>query len=565
MSPKRDPKPVERGGSWRNKIPSKDQFLFLPRVLKPAERRFMIGVFILALGALLALPISAYYHTTTPVAAHGGSWTEAIVGGPQHINPLLIQANDSDSGLTNLIYSGLLRYDGNGNLVNDLAESYTISDNGLQYTFKLRSGLQWHDGKPLTADDVVFTIMTAQNSEYASVQHVVWQGIEVIKKDDLTVSFKLKNRYAQFLQNATLGILPKNIWEPVNPANFSLFEKNLKPIGSGPYKFSKLNRAGDGKIESYELIAFDHFALGKPFISKITFKFYTSENAAITGYNNGDVNGLGAISSRNVDQLRLRGQLNILGIKIPRYFAVFFNQTKSKALSGKTLRMALEYATNKDLLVKEILDGRGVKVDSPLLPGIIQISPPTQPYAYDLEKAKGLFGTTATASFELTTSSNLPDLPQLAESLKKQWAQVGVHVTVKSMSIAEIHQAIKDRNYEALLFGEGFGVDPDPFSFWHSSERRDPGLNLALYDNKDADKLLEDARQTIDQLERLAKYDKLQNIILADAPAVFLYSPDYLYVQPRTIHGNTTKLINTPSGRFNTVYQWYIDTKRATK
>ena len=142
---------------------------------------------------------------------------------------------------------------------------------------------------------------------------------------------------------------------------------------------------------------------------------------------------------------------------------------------------------------------------------------------------------------------------------------MGARVNVEILDLPELQQAIRDRDYEALLFGEVLGLDPDPLSFWHSSQKRDPGLNLALYDNKDVDKLLEDARQTQDQSARLSKYDDFQKIVVKDAPVIFLYSPDYLYAQPAKIKNGKASIISVPSDRFAEINQWYINTKRVRR
>ena len=165
---------------------------------------------------------------------------------------------------------------------------------------------------------------------------------------------------------------------------------------------------------------------------------------------------------------------------------------------------------------------------------------------------------------EITTSS-WPELVSVANEIKSQWEKTGAGVTIHVLSVPEIQQAIKERDYTSLLFGEVLGLDPDPFSFWHSSQKKDPGLNLALYDNKDSDKLLEDARQTLDPTSRKTKYDQLQKVIISDAPAVFLYSPDYLYIQPKKIKNNNTKIVSIPSNRFDTIHKWYIDTHRVKR
>ena len=137
---------------------------------------------------------------------------------------------------------------------------------------------------------------------------------------------------------------------------------------------------------------------------------------------------------------------------------------------------------------------------------------------------------------------------------------------IKTFEISQLQQDyIKPRAYDILLFGEVLGSIPDPFSFWHSSQKRDPGLNLSDYENKDADKLLEEARQSLDPETRRQKYEKFQDILIGDAPAVFLYNPNYLYPITKDIKGINIKFITDPSKRFSDIENWYIKTKRAWK
>lgn len=550
-------------------------------------------MFFIAVSALIAMPIAGYYHFTKPVPDFGGSLVEGLVGVPQHINPLLAQSNDTEKDLTSLVYDGLLRYDGRGKIENSLAQSYEISEDGLTYTFKLRDNLAWHDGRPLTANDVIFTVLTAQNSDYGSPQRINWQGVEAIATDDRTVIFKLKNKYAQFLSNATLGIMPKHIWENIKPASFELSDFNIKPVGSGPYKFSKVRRDTAGGIRSFELAAFEKYYAGKPLISKLTFKFYQSENDMIDAYNSNEIEGLGFISPQNLSSIRFLGQLKTVKLRLPRYFAVFFNQNRSEQLSDKNIRLALSYATNKSGLVEKILNGNGMAVDSPMLPGITDVPELSAKQEFNIElaaktldDAKWTYPASSSSDIKIRekapsppknknekvgeavkleiklTTSDWPELVAAGNEIKRQWEAIGAAVILETLPLPELQRAIKERNYDALLFGEVLALDPDPFSFWHSSQKRDPGLNLALYDNKDADKLLEDTRLTLDRSARLSKYDELQKIIANDIPAVFLYSPDYLYAQPAKIKGNDTQLISMPSGRFDTINEWHIKTKR---
>ncbi|MDP3697904.1 MAG: ABC transporter substrate-binding protein, partial [Candidatus Taylorbacteria bacterium] len=219
----------------------KAKFWLLPKVLSKKERYLIFILLLIILSSIIAIPVATYYHFTKPVAAYGGTIKEGIVGEPRHINPLLSQS-DADRDLVKLVYSGLFKYNEDGKLLPDLAKSYETSPDELNYTVYLKENGIWHDGVPVTADDVIFTVQTAQNPDYGSLQRINWQGVELEKVNDQTIVFKLKNKYAQFLNNLTLPLLPQHLWENVKPINFALSEMNLKPIGSGPYQFRKLQK-----------------------------------------------------------------------------------------------------------------------------------------------------------------------------------------------------------------------------------------------------------------------------------------------------------------------------------
>lgn len=558
-------------------FPSRKQWRFLPQVLSKKERYGILALTLAIGGLLLYLPIGAFYDQTQPAPDFGGSYTEGLLGKPQYINPLLVQTNDTDRDLSHLIYSGLLKYDPQGKIVPDLAESYEASGDGLEYTFTLKENLQWHDGAPLTANDVVFTIKVLQNNDYGSIQRINWQGIDVEKVNERVLKLKLTTRYAQFLNNATLGILPKHLWENIKPASFPLSDLNLRPIGSGPYRFKHLIKDRTGQIESYELKAFEAYVDGQPFINKITFKFYDSEDELVSAYNNNRIEGIGFLSNERIKRIKFSQRLSLRQIRLPRYFAAFFNPNESKILGDKNIRLALNYGTDKQAMIDQLLEGRGLVVNSPILKELILSDTPPK-YGYDQAFAKQILANGGWKDAngdgirekdnELLTvkikTSNFPDLTRTAEILKQQWESLGFKVELQIETLAEIQQSIKSRAYEVLVFGEVLNLDPDPYIFWHSSKKKD-GLNLALYDNKNADKLLEESRQTLNPVERGKKYEDFEKILLEDAPAVFLYSRYYIYFPSKKIKGNALDILPTPSSRFDNAHQWYIETKRIKK
>ena len=299
----------------------------------------------------------------------------------------------------------------------------------------------------------------------------------------------------------------------------------------------------------------------------------------INAYNRSEIENISFVSSKNLDRIKFKQRMNIHDIKMPKYFGVFFNQNQSKVLSDKNIRLALSHATDRKSLIEKIINKNGTIVNSPLLGEILDINKNVKIYEYNKELAVDILNASGwdekdengirmkddeKLSLKLTTST-WPELIETANNIKAQWLQIGVEVNIEILPTPEMQQAIKERNYQMFLFGEILSLDPDPFILWHSSQKKDPGLNLALYDNKSADILLEEARQTLNPLERAEKYDDFQKLVIEDIPAIFLYSPTYLYGQTKTIKGFDNKVIPTPSGRFSNIETWFIETKRIWK
>ena len=563
-----------------SKFPSWHQWRKLPGVLGKKERYFILGFLVLMVISLMVWLISANLKNSIIVPNYGGSFREGIAGSPQYLNPVLSQVDDADRDVTELIFSGLIKYNSKGELITDLAEKYAIGDEGKIYDFFLKRNIKWHDGKLFTADDVVFTIQTIQNPQYRSPLRINWTGVEVEKIDDWTVRFKLKTPYAPFLANTTIGIIAKHIWEKILPDNFTLAPENLLPIGTGLYKFKKLKKDKEGFVNYLELEAFGEYGKNRPFIEKIKLYFYPDEESLIRAYNRGKIDNLGLISVQNKSKLQGLRKTNTYQLNLPCYFAVFFNQSKSKVLSNKTVRLALNHATNKEEIIKQVLEGEGQAVNSPIPAGIWGHTEEIKIYDFALEHANNILEADnwkdededgirekkgEKLEIELVTTE-LKELQQVANLLQEQWSKIGAKINVKILNIGEIQQEyIRPREYQALLFGEVLGLDPDPFSFWHSSQKKDPGLNLALYTNTEVDKLLKDARQILDPDKRAEKYKKFQQLVVEDAPVVFLYSSYYLYFGDKKIKGIEVENIVLPSKRFADIEKWYIKTQRVKK
>jgi len=661
------------GGERLNKLLTLDGWKQFFIILNKKEKIIFFCFLFLIIFSFFFLLINFYFENTKIIPTKGGIYVEGIIGSPRFINPIFAPASDIDRDLTRIISGGggLMKYDKNNHLVPYLAKNYNILENGKIFEFYLREGLLWSDNNPITANDVVFTINAVQSPILNSPIRAMWLGIEVEKISEFKVRFELKNPSPLFLENATLEIMPKHIWSDIPKENWTRTEYNLRPISYGPYKVKDFFQDKYGKIKSLNLIFNPNYWGKQPYIPEINFLFFENEKELITAFERNEIKGFSVqLVNNNLKNRRFLTHNFI----VPRYFALFFNQEKSKILERDKIRSALNYGTNREKMIADILPEQAKIVTSPILPEIFGFTKPEKIQQFNLEKAEnilieegfnekkegvrqkithhqpafqfrrdinpgdrnndvrelqrclsnfpeiypegvisGYFGQNTKASVirfqekhreEILIPNNLrrgtgtvkestrmklnelcynpiietlplkislstlnqPLLIKTAEHLKEQWKKIGIELEIKTFNLAELKQdVIRPRNYEILLFGQSLRAIPDLFPFWHSLQKRDPGLNLSLFENRKADELLEKSRQTLNQEERKKALEDFQNILLEENPSLFLFNPYFSYFVSKEVKGITEKIIINPSERFKNIENWYIKTKRVWK
>ncbi|OGI95752.1 hypothetical protein A2917_00335 [Candidatus Nomurabacteria bacterium RIFCSPLOWO2_01_FULL_42_17] len=573
------------------KLPSKKEINFVFSSFSKKERALFIGFTVVLLLSTLLILESINKSFLVEVPMKGGSVDIGIVGVPRFINPVLASA-EADLDLVSLIYSGLMRKNGN-ELIPDLASKYERSENGLIYTFTLKDNLYFQNGKPVTVDDVLFTINKVKDGVIESPRKVNWDGVSVEKIDERTVKFTLKQPYASFLENTTLGIMPSHLWDN---APLELNNANTKPVGSGPYMVSSIGKRSSGIIDYYELIPFKKFVLGAPYIKNITLHFYQNEEGLVKALVSKEVEEISSITPINAENLKEKNY-RVESSVLPRIFGLFFNQNQNQLFIDKTIIRAIDQAIDKDRIVRDVLLGYGTVIDSPIPPNLTEYHTSKsgtsitrteilQKVKDDLAKAgwkagaDGFLEKTTTEKKKKTTkklefsisTGNVPELAKTAELIKQDLAAVGIKVEIKTFETGNLNQnVIRPRKYDALLFGEIVNHESDLFAFWHSSQRNDPGFNIAMYTSAKVDKILEDASTTVDETSRIKKYVQFNEEIKKDMPAIFLYSPDFIYVVsknrsgPSGSSGLRAENIITPSDLYLDIYLWYIETEEVWK
>jgi peptide/nickel transport system substrate-binding protein len=592
-----DLSPSDRQTELRATLTKERRFRFLVRFeemlrsFSPAERLALYALAALLALSTLILMVGIDIAASVEVPASGGSLVEGELAPARFINPVLT-LSQADEDLTQLVYSGLTRATPDGSYIPDLAQNYDISPDGTTYTFHLRPNATFQDGTKVTAQDVLFTVQAAQNPAIKSPRRADWDGVQASAPDDKTVVFKLPHAYAPFIDNTTMGILPKHVWQSVPAEEFPFAPANTRPIGSGPYRVADVSTDSTGSPTRYDLVPFSHFTLGEPHLSHITFLFYANEDAMLQAFNARRIDAIAGVSPEGLASLK-RTDTDLARVALPRTFGIFFNQSHAPVLADASVRAALSAAVDEQQLVKSVLGGYGVALQGPVPPEVLGNVIPASPMAfmkvavasttpntanYDAARAilqkggwkwddksstwsKGSGKSKQTLSFTLATADQ-PELVATAQQVAAEWRAIGASVNVQVYALSDLNTSIiRPRAYDAILFGEVVGRTLDLFAFWHSSQRNDPGLNLALYANSKVDALLSQARATTDASARDKLYAQFSAAVEKDQPAVFLYAPQFLYLVPKDLQGVEIGALTTPSERFLNVYQWYTGTE----
>lgn len=538
----------------------------------PGERRIFFVAGVVALVALVLFTVFVVREQTEVVPARGGAFTEGALGQPTYANPVLA-GTSIDRGLVRLLFAN----------VPTLAEKIETEEEGRLVRVRLKENLLWSDGAELTSDDVIFTVEKIQEPETGSPLFSAWQGTVASRGSKLEILFRLGSPYPLFAETLrNLYVIPKHLFVDVPSPNWRLSDYNLRPIGSGPYTFSSYERRQDGFITAYHLKENANYAGNRPLLTNFDFDFYSNEKDLLVAFNAGQVDGFVSPSAALLADVTRPHE--VVAFDSPTSYAVFWNQSQNLPLQYVEVRKALELALDRDALVGSVLRGLGTPSYAPVPSGFKDMALPAMRPGADADAARKLLEengwvipegktvrekvikkSTLPLSFSVLVP-NVPFLTETAEALAAAWTAIGADVQIVTAPTDEVaNSGIKNRNYESILFGNNIKKTGDLFAFWHSSERFYPGLNLALYNNKKADQLIEKIRAVTDGEERAAKVRDLQELIISDFPAAFLFSPDYVYVTRKDVRGISPELLEDVADRFLNVSGWHLETARVMK
>ncbi len=541
--------------------------------------QFLVVVVTLILVGILLTSQDIVGGPLAPQPAEGGSYTEALVGSMGRLNPMLDWNNSPDRDVNRLIYSGVMRFDARGFPEPDLAESWGATPEGTVYNFTLRNNAFWHDGQPVTSDDVLFTIelLKSPASFYPQDIKELWGRIQVRRINEKNFQLTLPEPYAPFLDYMTFGVLPKHLLESIPPEGLLNAEFNVRPVGSGPYRFDHL-LVKDGQITGVVLVRFDQYYLQRGLIDQVIYKYYASSAEALDAYQSGEVAGISRITSDVLSTALAEPELAVYTSRMPQMGYVLFNLQNPEVpfLQNVKIRRALLMGLNRQRLIDAFLGGQAIPVHGPILPGSWAYYDGAGKVEYDPEaaiamlKAEGYTlpadGSNVRADKDgrpLEFSLAHPDDPvhtQMAQSIQKNWADIGVKLNLVAVPYEQLIQNyLAPRTYQAALVELSLSrtPDPDPYPFWHQAEATG-GQNYSQWDNRTASEYLEQARVSSDFGLRARLYRNFQVIFARELPSLPLYAPVYSFGASRLVKGVQIPPLFDPSDRFSLFTQWYL-------
>ncbi len=554
-----------------------DRWFYYLDQLRPFDRIVFTVLFLIFIVSTAISIISFSNSFTVNQPERGGKLIEGAIGSPRFINPVLAITR-ADNDLVSLTYSGLLKLSPEGELVNDLAESVTISDDGRVYNIILRQDRKWHDGTPVTAEDVAYTISLIQKPELKSPLRGNWSGVTVELINRYEINFVIENPYTPFLENLTVGILPKHIWETLSDEELPFSQHNIEPIGSGPYEVSSVKRNEAGLVSEYQLDVSSHYT-GNANLDSIVIRYYQDEEDIIKALHEGKIDATASLSEQWLDQIS-KNEFSFVSEPLPRIFAVFYNQNKNPALRDVAVRKALAAVIDREELVNLAVSGYGLPAYGAVPPEFTSTNEDPQSYSSKEERLQAAKNILENGGWVLSESgryekvidgsntpltitlrsANGPIFETISGYLSTTWQELGADVSIELYEQSDLVQTIiRPRDYQALLFGADVGRSLDLYPFWHSSQREDPGLNVSLYASITSDQLVSDLRVATSSEAKIELLNKFSTEIENDQPASFLFAPSFEYVIRSHIKTADMKKLQRPSERFANVTDWYVN------
>lgn len=500
----------------------------------------------------------------TRAPSYGDAIVVASIGDATTLVPI-IAWDSSSHDICGLVFNGLIRYDKDLNLEGELAESWEVREGGLVIIFHLRKNVRWHNGKPFTAQDVEFTykklidpnVKTPYSGDFEKVK-----SLEVL--DDYTVKITYKEPFSPGLASWGMWIMPKHLLEK---EDLSKTKFSRAPIGTGPYRFKEWKTG-----EKIVLTSNPDYYEGRPYINRYLYRIIPDQATIFLELQTQGVDMVGLTPlqyARQTDTPFFKEYYTKYKYPAFGYTYMGFN-LKDPKFSDRKVRLAIDYAINKEEIIKGVLFGLGRVSTGPFPPESWAYNKEVSPLPYDPKKAKEILQEAGWQDtdgdgwldkdgkrfkFTLLINQGNETRQNTAEIIQRRLREIGIEVEIRVIEWATmLAEFIDKRRFEAILMGWGLSRDPDLYDIWHSLKQRPGEFNFIGYENKEVDRLIEEGRREFDQKKRKEIYNKIHRLIFEDHPCIFLYVPDAL----PTVHSRFKGIKPAPAGIGYNFIKWFV-------
>ncbi len=518
---------------------------------------------LISLNALQIVFNQSYTSSLQPV--ENGAYAEGVLGPVNNLNPLFA-STDAELSASKLLFSSLLSYDQSGRLQNEVAKSIETKDNGKSYTVNIHDNIKWHDGEPMTAEDIAFTVKTMQDPVANANQFSSWQGIQVTVDNPYQLTFVLPATYAPFPSALTFPIVPQHVLGKVAPATLQENNFNDNPIGSGPFKYIDLQTIDANREKNaLQLVRNDSYWKTKPHLARFSLYVYSSKQDIAQALKQREINAANGVK---VDESGIESSDIALNNGV---YALL--RTDGQILLDKQVRKALVQSLDRDALRKKLQVTKSL--DSPIVNNLTPQTNQIMQTSYDFQVATQTLATAGWVKNKdgILEKAGIPlelrlvavdteNYKKITSALVQQWKKLGIKLQVQLIDPEQIQQVIlRPRAYDILVYELSMGGDPDGYAFWHSSQVSSSGLNFSNYNSPAADDALLTARGRSAMAQRDAKYVTFARKWVDDVPAIALYRSSLQYSTTKGTYalGGVDVLVS-PADRYYNVADWAAET-----
>lgn len=563
---------------------------------------FVFAALTVAVALPAGNPVRLDVSPSSPPSTLRG-YREGMVSRPSSINPLTARTM-ADRSLVALVFSGLVRLGPEGTFVGDLAERWTVDETGSIYTFELRRDALWHDGAPVTAADVVYTVQVLSDPAYTGPAGESWREVTATQVDRYTVQLQLATPLGSFLQAATQPIAPAHVFEGIALTDLADDPVNQSPVGSGPFKLVSWN-AGEARLEPAVGSAPNAIPIDPtesppptdtlatpgatdrpdrplPYLPWIELRFYPHPAALVEAYKAGQVDAAVGLPPAESAMLSAADDSRLLRYPRATLTSITFDLRPShREFRDRRVRIALLASVDRDSLIERVLRGAGLRADAPIPPSSWAYdAEASRRIAFDRKQAEKLLAAAGWKRLEkgwAVGSSDKPYTLELitpeeatnpiayatAQAVASDWRLLGLDVRVLALPVDDfVTDRLRPGRFAAAVLDMNVGLDPDLYPLLASSQTAMGGSNVAGLQDRDLDKLLDAARAPGEEDARKAAYKTLQSKLAEQQYLLPLFFRDEAVVVRNVLTGPTVRQIADPGDRYWDVLTWRLATSQ---